>query len=731
MMFDQALETYVAESRELLQQMEDLLLQWTPGGTDPEAVNAMFRAAHTIKGSAGLFGLDAIVGFTHGVESVLDRVRDGAMAIDAELSTLLLNCCDHMGQLVGVAAVGSDVDAACAERGTVLRHRLERYLEPAGIAATVPESAGVPAADGAGVGADYWHISLRFGRDVFRNGMDPLSFVRYLTTIGEIVALTTDIDAMPAAAEMDPESCYLGFDIGLRSSADKATIESVFEFVREDCTLALLPPSSKAAEYLALIKAMPEKEQRLGEMLVACGALTRAELEAGLRAQAAQEGAPRAADAPPQPLGEILVEREVVPEPVVQAALDKQKQVKESKALEARFIRLDAEKLDQLINRIGELVIAGAGISLAAKRVGGTELLEAVSTLANLVEDVRDSALQLRMVQIGSTFNRFQRVVHDVSRELGKDIVLAIDGAETELDKTMVERIGDPLMHLVRNAMDHGIEPTEARIAQGKPARGTVGLNAYHDAGSIVIEVSDDGGGLKRERILAKALERGLVGPDQTLADRDVWDLIFEPGFSTAAQISNLSGRGVGMDVVKRSIRDLRGSVDVESREGFGTTVRIRLPLTLAIIDGFLVRVGGAMFVIPLDMVEECVELTQAARAEGAGRNFVNLRGKVLPFVVLRELFDIEGDCRQRENILVVSYAGQRAGLVVDELMGEAQTVIKPLGKLFGAVKGIGGSTILGDGKVALILDIPGLLQFVRARSAVGEGLPAAAGSHS
>ena len=714
MNLDAALETYVVESQELLTQMEESLLAFAQGSVDAETINAVFRAAHTIKGSAGLFGLDGIVGFTHTVESVLDQVRDNTIPMSAELATLLLHCRDHMGHLVDAAASGEEIDPERAAEGAQWQSKLGKYLGK-----EVETATGKIGGEGAVAAftksaTDYWHISLRFGVDVFRNGMDPLSFIRYLSTIGDIVAVIHYAHDMPPADEMDPESCYLGFEIGLRAATDKATIESAFEFVREDCRVSIVEPSSKVSDYLALIKELPDEEIRLGDILVRCGALTQHELDAAISLQTR-----------PKLLGEILIDQKAVLQPVIQAALDKQKQVKESKGHESRFIRLDAEKLDILINRIGELVIAGAGISLSAKRAGAVELLEAAATLATLVEDVRDSALQLRMVPIGATFNRFQRVVHDVSAELGKDIALSISGADTEMDKTMVDRIGDPLMHLIRNAMDHGIEPTAARVAQGKSAKGTVRLNAYHDAGSIVIEVGDDGGGLKRERIMAKAIERGLVTADQKLSDSEVYDIIFEPGFSTAAQISNLSGRGVGMDVVKRSITDLRGTVEVESSEAAGTTIRIRLPLTLAIIDGFLVGVGKSVFVVPLDMVEECIELTPASREETKGRDFVNLRGKVLPFIQARKLFGIDDVRGRRENILVVRYAGQRAGLVVDELMGEAQTVIKPLGKLFQAVKGIGGSTILGDGRVALILDVPGLLQHVH-REAIDGVLKAA-----
>ena len=703
MNMDQALQTFFAESRELLEDMEASLLRVREEAEPAETINAIFRAAHTIKGSAGLFGLDQVVAFTHVVESVLDEVREGRIAVDEPMVALLLACGDHIGALVD--AVESDpnqVDPALVQRGEPLLLRLRAHLEPgsgavvaSAVATTEPsfERIGAAAHD-----ADLWHISLRFGRDVLRNGMDPLSFIRYLGTLGQVVGIVTLADALPAAGEMDPESCYLGFEIAFRSQADKAAIEGVFDFVLDDCTLRIVPPHSRIGDYIDLIKAMPEEASRLGEMLVRCGTVTAHELEAALSVQA---------QATPTPLiGAVLVEQGRVSPPVVEAALEKQKRVKDAKTQESQSIRVDADKLDHLINLVGELIIASAGANLIARKTRNSELQECHSVLSGLVEEVRDSALQLRMVKIGGTFSRFQRVVHDVSRELGKDIGLVIDGEDTELDKTVVEKIGDPLTHLVRNAIDHGIDSPEQRAARGKPARGTVMLNAFHDSGSIVIEVSDDGGGLNREKILAKAVERGLIEAGRVLSDAEIYGLIFEPGFSTAEKVTNLSGRGVGMDVVKRNIVALRGSVGIASTPGEGTTVTVRLPLTLAIINGFQIGVGKAVFVVPLDMVDECVEFSTET-----GHDYTDLRGQVLPFIRLRELFDIDGPESARPNIVVVKHAGQKFGLVVDTLLGEAQTVIKPLSKMFGQVRGISGSSILGSGDVALILDVPALMQ--------------------
>lgn len=718
MNLDDALQTFVIEGRELLQKMEESLLDIERGEIDDDAINAIFRAAHTIKGSAGLFGLDYVVEFTHIAESVLDKVRSGELAMDEDMSTLMLDVCDHLGTLIEHVAKGELPCVTTAETSVELGEALGKYLgirheievsdKRGETTATVArENESHIESDGGGgeVETDNWHISLRFGLDVFRNGMDPLAFIRYLATLGRVVNIVVLTDAVPPLSLIDPESCYLGFEIAFESKADKATIEGVFEFVREDCQIRILPPRSKVTEYLELIHEMNGQDMRLGDILVSCGTLTDAELDIALRIQT-ERGSNAA------PIGQLLVEQSMVSGPVVEAALEKQKQSKD-KGAEVNLIRVDSEKLDQLINLVGELIIAGAGTTLIAQRAGLPELVEATATLSRMVEEVRDSALSLRMVQIGGTFNRFQRVVRDVGRDLGKDIRLVIHGADTELDKTVVEKIGDPLTHLVRNSMDHGIEPAEVRMARGKPAHGTLKLNAYHDSGSIVIEVGDDGGGLNKERILAKAIERGLIAPGQSLSENEIYNLIFEAGFSTADAVSNLSGRGVGMDVVRRNIQALRGSIDISSVEGQGTTMRIRLPLTLAIIDGFLVGVGGAAYVVPLDMVLECIELTSEERNASASseRGYLNLRGEVLPYLRLRELFEVEGTPPRRENIVVVQYAGQKSGLVVDNLLGEFQTVIKPLGKMFGGVRGIGGFTILGSGEVALILDVQRLMQ--------------------
>jgi two-component system chemotaxis sensor kinase CheA len=721
MNLEDALQTFIVESRELLDAMEASLLS-LDDSPDAEAVNAIFRAAHTIKGSAGLFGLDHVVAFTHVAESVLDGVRDGRIGVQPALVALLLSSCDHMRALVDAVADGrTEPEAALQAAGAPLLAALSAYLR-ADVDADAAADA-VPAAAAGSARARLWHLSLRFGPGVLRNGMDPMSFFRYLGTLGTIRALETLDEHLPAAEAMDPECCWLGFELALETTADKAAIESVFEFVLDDCQLRIVAPDSGVAEFVALVQSLPEEPLRLGEILARCGSVTALEIGRALAAQAAQTAQTAQPPHSPRRIGELLVEQGAVAPALVQAAVEKQQPSRDGKARESQSVRVDSDKLDRLIDLVGELIIAQAGASLAAKRTADLDLHEAHSTLAGLVQEVRDSALQLRMVKIGATFSRFQRVVHDVSRELGKDIALVIRGEDTELDKTVVEKIADPLTHLVRNAMDHGIGTPEQRRSLGQPERGTITLEAFHDAGSVVIEVRDDGAGLSRERILAKGIERGLVDADKVLSDAEVFNLIFEPGFSTAEKVTNLSGRGVGMDVVKRNITALRGTVSVSSRPAQGTTVTVRLPLTLAIIDGFQVGVGSSVFVLPLETVEECIEFRAA---DDAGRDYTDLRGQVLPFVRLRQLFELGGSPGVRQNIVVLRHGGQKVGLVVDALLGEAQTVIKPLSRMFAEVRGISGSSIRATGDVALILDVPALIQLA-ATSARHSGMPAAA----
>jgi two-component system chemotaxis sensor kinase CheA len=715
---ESVLQIFIDESSELVQEMEDTLLQLEDAPDDQDTINALFRAVHTIKGSSAMVGIDNIEKFTHKIENVLEQARQGKTRITNDLIGLLLQCKDHIESLI--ESLSSEKDAEekmeLEAEGKSLLEQVSAYLtadpespvseqkHPDKVAWNPEQVSG----DGKTVKSNNWHISLRFGQTVMQDGMDPASFIAYLTKLGEIVSITTLTDAVPQVGEMDPESCYLGFEIEFSSDSDKQTIEDVFEFVSDDCKISILPPHSKIDQYIRLINNLSEDPLKLGEILINGGALTESELREALMQQTIEE---IEEDGQKRPIGEILVSEKRVSEPVVNAAIEKQNQIREFHGKKSETIRVDTDKLDQLINMVGELVIANANIDQQSKRIGDNGLLESASTLSRLVEDIRDRAMKVRMVPVSETFNRFQRVVRDISRSSGKDIELLISGGETELDKGVAEKIVDPLMHLIRNSADHGIEGADVRLALNKPEKGTIHLDAYQETGSIVIKISDDGSGLNKEKILDKAEKCGLISPGQELSDREIYNLIFEPGFSTAEKITNVSGRGVGMDVVKRNIETLRGSVNMESRDGTGTTVQIRLPLTMAIIDGFMVKVGESFYIIPLDMLNECLELTEEDRDRSIKLNYLNLRNEVVPFLRLRDLFDEQNDPPLYEHILVVHYAGQKTGLLVDELHGEVQAVIKSLGSLYKNVNGISGATILGDGTVALILDVPQLVK--------------------
>ncbi|NQE48763.1 chemotaxis protein CheA [Herbaspirillum rubrisubalbicans] len=703
---DSARDAVVQEARELLVAMESALLQIEVEGPSRDRINAIFRAAHTIKGSAGLFAFDSIVQFTHQVEHVLDLVREERLALNGPLMSLLLQCGDYIGELVDAIECGQEAEEPNAERRAALLAELEQValsaaaqaaagaVQQPGVAVPAtraPSSTLASALDPSAqlpVAYPYWHLSLQFNQNVLRDGLDPLSFLHYLRSLGRIVAILPVESGIPEVAAMDPESCYLGVEICLASDSTRQTLEEVFEFVRDDSRIDILPPHSPLADYATVLQRLaPEEAARLAALWRGLGLFDEAQWRC---------------------LGAVGVAHATAPVPTLADVVQRPRPLEERRAQEQKFIKIEVSKLDQLIDLVGELVIAGASARLIARRRKDSQFEEATQAIDTLMEQIRDAALTLRMVQINEVFQRFPRIVRDIARDLDKDIELSMTGSDTELDKSMVERLADPLMHIVRNAIDHGIEPAAERIAAGKPAKATLHLNAMHESGSVVVEVMDDGRGMDRDRILEKAVAQGLVAPDAELTDAEIYRCVFEPGFSTAQQVTELSGRGVGMDVVKRNIDALHGEVAIDTERGRGTVVRLRLPLTLAIISGFQVVVGNAVFVIPLDMVVECIDMPP----QHTGTHIVSVRGEPLPFVPLRELFDLPAreQGRARKSLVIVQYGQLRAGLLVDGLLGECQAVIKPLGRLFGKVKGLSGSTILGDGRVALILDIPHLV---------------------
>ena len=713
---------FLDEAADMLQMFEQALLVMETTPDDAENLNAAFRAAHTIKGTAGLFGCDAVVLFTHEVETLLEGLRSGTLAVTDDISAALLEGFDQMATLLEEVRTG-ETSPVVHQRSLVLGEQLRRLhgvggspaathaahaahddgedlLPEAGLANTSNATHASPAASA----PTTWHLSLRFGEDALRNGLDPLAFIRYLGTMGRVLACHTLTDGLPPLAALDAESCHLGFELRLDTECGHQEIESVFEFACDDCSVKILPPEAGPQDFDALLAQRTEGDAEARSRLCTIWASLGGE-PAGAVARPVAPTEPTAGPATPAPASPAT------PAPDRRAGRDRRAPG------ETRFVKVRADKLDHLIDLIGELVIAGSGAQMVANQESSPAFLEATQRVSELVQATRDGALALRMVPVGETFTRFQRVVRDTSKQLGKDIEFVITGGDTELDKSMVEMIADPLMHLVRNSLDHGLELPADRLAAGKPALGKLGINAYHEGGSICIEVTDNGRGLRRDRILAKAIERGLLPEGANPPNAEVWQLIFAAGFSTADKVTDLSGRGVGMDVVKRNIEALRGQISLTSVDGQGTTTQIRLPLTLAMIDGFLTTVGGVHYVLPLSVVSGCIALPRECLGapERACGTF-DLRGEVLPYLDLALFYGVapghlSAAETQRRSLVVVRDGAVRIGLVVDRLLGEHQTVIKPLAGIFRHLKALAGSTILGSGDVALVLDMQGLLE--------------------
>ncbi|MBF0320649.1 MAG: chemotaxis protein CheA [Nitrospirae bacterium] len=693
-------KVFIEEATEILQTVEDQLLTLETTPNDSETINALFRGMHTIKGASGMLGLTEIAGFTHKLENLMEKVRNGEIPVDAALINLLLRCRDHIIILIKAVAIGElSLTEDIVQSGEELTSHIVAYLDED--KGDIKEDESVkPAAEAA-----TWHISMRFNKNVLRDGLDPVSLIHYLRKRCSVINFTTITDSIPQLSDLDPEDCLIGFEVDIDTTLSKQEIEDIFEFYAEENTIKIIPPHSEAEAYIKLINDLPEDTWKLGEILIKSGLVTQNDLNEALMIQnevATCAQRPR--------IGEVLVETGKLDKEVVKAALDKQQKIRASAGdapVAAATIRVDAEKLDQLITLVGELVVANGGMRQRSFVLGDSIMMKTTSFMTKLVNDIREMSMKMRMIPIGTSFNRFQRLVRDISKEFGKDIELAITGGDTELDKTVIEKINDPLTHIVRNSVDHGIETIEDRLKAGKPAKGTVTLNACYDAGTIVIEITDDGKGLSKQKIMDKAVKQGLVEAGKNLTDKEIFGFIFEPGFSTAESVTSLSGRGVGMDVVRRNIEALRGVVFVESEEGRGTKVKIQLPLTLSIIDGFMIGIGGKQYVIPLDMVVKCYNIPKNKYEDIKKKGYFDFQGKVIPFLSLCEMFELaESDCRY---IVIVNHGGRKAAIGVDNLYGDMQAVIKSLGRLYKDYNSFSGATILGDGSVALILDINGI----------------------
>lgn len=719
---DEVLSVFIAESNERLQDMEDALLELENNFSNDDAIGRIFRAAHTIKGSSGMFGFNRIMDFTHIAENLLDQIRSSKLAINTDIINLLLECRDFIGLMLDVIETSKKevFTEELESQYETLQKKLEFYLLPSGDASgpekkLCEEKKAILNEDAIKVTGKSWHISLRFKPDVFLHAFNPYTFISYLESMGEIVNIKTITEALPPVSEMDPEKCYLGFEIGFTGNTSKEELEDIFNFLKDDCTIRILPPMSDINEYVSLIKELPESPAQIGEILKSVGSLTENELQRALDIQRQQQSTEDYTTK--KRLGEIIVDEGMIQQPIVEAALDKQEEIQKSDKKTSKSIRIDATKLDTLVDMLGELVLSMARLSNLINKSENSELRDTASLVSILINDVRENSMNIRLVRIDESFKRFERVVRDLSRSEGKEVDLVISCGDTELDKTLVEKINDPVMHLVRNSIDHGIDTPDKRKALGKNPRGKVIINAFQETGSVVIEVRDDGKGLEREKILQKALERGLVSAEsaQNLSDDKIYSFIFEPGFSTAEKVTNISGRGVGMDVVKNNIEQLRGNVTIQSKKNEGTTVRLQLPLTLAIIDGFLVEVGGLMLVFPLGMVIECLELSKVYTDQKDDAHIINMRGEFVPFMRLRDFFKTKSEKSENEYLIIGEYGRRKAGFTVDKAIGEIQVVVKPIGKVFNKLRWISGATILGDGRIALILDVPRLVQHIRA----------------
>ncbi|MDD2365273.1 MAG: chemotaxis protein CheA [Desulfuromonadaceae bacterium] len=699
-MMEEAVATYRDEASELLTELETSLLELEETPDDSDLINRVFRAMHTIKGSGAMFGFDEIASFTHEVETVFDMVRNGRMTVTKRLLDLTLKSRDHISYLLNIPE-GEEVDRSDGDaiiaglRQLVPQVELPQKGSPDVSAINLPKVSEEELAN-----ESTWRIRFRPVTNILMCGTNPISLINELRDLGT-AHVVAQLDDVPELDKLVAENCYIYWDVILTTTRGEDAIKDVFIFVEDDCELKI-----ELIDKSGLI----DKEQgykKLGDILVERGDLSPIEMQKVLMLQ--------------KRFGELLIEQGIVSPEKVQSALLEQQHVKsvrkersETPPTEsAASIRVPAERLDQLINLVGEMVTVQAHLTQVSLAGGDPTFISISEEVERLTNELRDTALNIRMLPIGSTFSKFKRLVRDLSSELGKEIEMETFGAETELDKTVIEKLNDPLVHIIRNSIDHGIEMPAVRTAAGKSSRGTVYLGAEHSGDSVLVTIRDDGAGLDRDRIRAKAVERGLLSASAEVSDKEIYSQIFAPGFSTADKVTSVSGRGVGMDVVKRGIDGLRGSIEVESTRGTGTTITLKIPLTLAIIDSLLVKIGKDHFVLPLASVEECVELTKEDVANSHGRNLANVRGVIIPYIPLRQQFDINDNPPEIEQIVIANIHGSKVGFVVDHVVGEHQTVIKSLGKMYHDVKGVSGATILGDGTVALILDMGVLLQTV------------------
>ena len=687
------IEVYRQEADELLVEIEETVLEVEENPEEKDVLNRLFRAVHTIKGSGAMFGFDKVVDFTHNLETVLDKVRDGILPITKDLIDLILKSKDHIKSILDCASSENEIDK---EYEALLVTELGKFLSQA--EENFNKQRELLDAKKAALKESEEDITYRIRfqphSDIFLTGTDPALLLEELREFGDH-KITPHFKNIPFIEDLNPEESYLSWDIILTTRKSLNDIRDVFIFVEDSCDLTI-DIIAKETDYK-----YDDETKKLGEILVERQDISDEEVKDALKGQ--------------KRIGELLVESHKVDSEAIESAMAEQNQLKKIKGKHhgdkgAASLRVASEKLDTLVDLVGELVTVQARLTQFSTNFDNADLLSIAEEIERLTTELRDNTMSIRMMPIGTTFSKFKRLVRDLSSELGKNIELVTEGAETELDKTVVDRLDDPLIHLIRNSIDHGIESPSVRKETGKPEHGTIHLSATHKGAYVVITIEDDGEGLNVETIREKAIEKDIIQKDANLTNREIFDLIFSPGFSTASIVTNVSGRGVGMDVVKKTIESLRGVIEVDSMPGKGSKITLKLPLTLAIINGLLVTIGDVYYVLPLASVEECVELTRENVEQSHGSNILNVRGEIVPYIRLRDHFEIEEERPPLEHIVIADVHDKRIGFVVDSVIGGHQTVIKSLGPAFKHMKEISGATILGDGTVALILDVNAMI---------------------
>ena len=654
-------QVFFEESFEGLDAMEMGLLGMQEGAPDAETINTIFRAAHSIKGGAGTFGFSRVSEFTHGLETLLDQMRNGERDVSQQAINTMLQAVDVLRDMLTAVQQGDEIDETSAAS---VGKDIEAFLQTDGNISSPLDTEEPKTTESTG-----WQIFFKPHSHLLQTGNDPVRMLQELAELGEL-SVDMDASALPAFSDLEPEDCYLAWTMELRGDVTLEQINEIFEWVEGDCELNVTPLSEQRVTVAEQDEPAPLVEE--------------------LDPAASTNNAP------------VIETKKAATDTV------------------ASSIRVGTDKVDSLIDLVGELVITQSMLSQLGENFDLSrvqQLIDGLEQLERNTRELQEGIMRIRMLPISFAFNRFPRLVHDLSAKMGKQVELKLSGEQTELDKTVMEKIGDPLVHLVRNSLDHGLETPEKRLASGKPETGLLHLNAYHQGGTIVIEISDDGAGLNEEKILGKAIERGLVSSDETLSPEKIHELIFMPGFSTADEVSDVSGRGVGMDVVRKNIHSLGGSVDVSSTPGLGSTFTIRLPLTLAIMDGQTIQVGDQRYIIPLISIIESVEIKPGTVKQVTGKGEVySLRDEYVPIIRLYELFNLTPRSDKLEDglLVVVEFEDRKVGLLVDELLAQQQVVIKSLESNYRKVTGMAGATILGDGTVALILDISGLLTLYR-----------------